>query len=454
MKRFRKLFVLLLSALLCFSSSFSSLAASSSTVSDFRITPDDLTGHKDGYDSMCLYYYSSTFYTCFFNDSDVDVSTYDDSKSSYFSLTFENPVPHQTYVGSVEGFMYGRYAGLADCSGLVVKQLSGSSGNKMLFKKSSVFFTDSPTLRAFLIEKGYSCPDEWFLYFDGVNNFDYMCYSLVSTESGEYVVSFAKTDSNFRLTDGVLSCSAGYLYSCIFDTLEAAENYLRTGDPSGMVSCTCPKTLSTVDTVYYASFDVRDSSGNLVFAEYPLPDLSDSEDETHGLLSGIIGAINNLGNNIAIFFNKVIDLLTYPADFVKNSVSDFLQNFKFVENIHTFGTLFLDFLSSDFDECPRFEVHLNNAVSKYDYGDNAVYLDLSYYTKPFSNGICLKDISDPIISGFLWITFLWNLFSGLPNLISGGSMQVFHSDVYDADAAYRRDVYKDRKEKFYKNRRK
>ena len=421
MKRFRKLFVLFLSALLCFSSVFPAFASSDS-VHNFLITPDDLTGHKDGYDSMALYFYGSTFYSCFFNDADVDVSSYNDSASSYFTLTFEDPVPHQTYVGSVEGFMYGAYGGVADCSGLIVKQFPGSAGNSMRFKKSSVIFTDSPTFRALLLDKGYNCPSQWYLYFDGVNSFDYMCYSLVSTEAGEYVVSFSKSASGFKLNDGVLSASTGYLYSCTFDTLDSAENYLRTGDPSRMVSCTCPKTLQTVDTVYYASFDVRDSSGNLIFAEYPLPDISDPEDETHGLLSGIIGAINNLGKNITNFFNDLINILTFPVKQWLSYYSDVISHFDFIKNIFTFVDLFGDFCERDFSDPVQLEINLGNYSGKYDYGSQAVIMDLEWYTREWPSGLCLKDIGDFIISSFLWLSFLWNLYCAIPDILAGSGM--------------------------------
>lgn len=68
-------------------------------------------------------------------------------------------------------------------------------------------------------------------------------------------------------------------------------------------------------------------------------------------------------------------------------------------------------------EPPVIWVHFENAESKYgyDYGGKEKMLDLSWYQKYKAN-------VDTLISGFLWLCFLWLLFKRAAAIIQGGEM--------------------------------
>ena len=68
-------------------------------------------------------------------------------------------------------------------------------------------------------------------------------------------------------------------------------------------------------------------------------------------------------------------------------------------------------------EPPVIWVHLEDAESKYgyNYGDKQKILDLSWYLK-------YKSTVDGILSGFLWLGFLWLLFKRAPGILNGMSL--------------------------------
>ena len=78
---------------------------------------------------------------------------------------------------------------------------------------------------------------------------------------------------------------------------------------------------------------------------------------------------------------------------------------------------------------PKIPIHLENATSKYNYGDT-VYIDFAFW-QPY------KQIADPIIVAFCWAMFLWHAFKTIPGLISGSDGLIGNdsdnwSDKYDA----------------------
>ena len=75
-------------------------------------------------------------------------------------------------------------------------------------------------------------------------------------------------------------------------------------------------------------------------------------------------------------------------------------------------------------EPPVIWIHLENAESKYgyDYGGKTKALDLTWYQKYKAN-------VDTIVSGFLWLAFLWLLFKRASSIIQGGEMV----EQYSAD---------------------
>jgi len=80
---------------------------------------------------------------------------------------------------------------------------------------------------------------------------------------------------------------------------------------------------------------------------------------------------------------------------------------------------------------PYIPVNLSAAQSHYgfNYGGEVGFLDLSWYA-PYKHTV------DNILSGFLWLFFMWKLFSKLPGIIGGSSMD--SSKLEDIDNGERK----------------
>ena len=73
------------------------------------------------------------------------------------------------------------------------------------------------------------------------------------------------------------------------------------------------------------------------------------------------------------------------------------------------------FTTSTFDEdIPVITMNLGKAESKYNYGGVVTALDFSWFAK-------YKPTTDAILSGILWLLFIWRLFVKLPGIINGSS---------------------------------
>lgn len=67
------------------------------------------------------------------------------------------------------------------------------------------------------------------------------------------------------------------------------------------------------------------------------------------------------------------------------------------------------------EEIPKITINLDNVESKYNYGDTALVLDMSWYGR-------YKPFVDTIIIAFSYLGFIWLVFKRLPDIISGAGM--------------------------------
>lgn len=106
---------------------------------------------------------------------------------------------------------------------------------------------------------------------------------------------------------------------------------------------------------------------------------------------------------------------------------DIRSRFPFVDSISVTVDSVLDFFKETaFNEPPKINVHLNFANSDYNWGGEAVYIDMSWY-EPY------KPIVDAFLSAWIWITFIFRLWKRLPGIISGsGSDFQVVQDVYES----------------------
>lgn len=165
----------------------------------------------------------------------------------------------------------------------------------------------------------------------------------------------------------------------------------------------------------------------------PAPPVDETgEDGILGWLKKIYKAITHLDTNVDIQISE------NPEEDNKTFLEGFTAKFSWVESVYTIFTTFVSDVTGDqaaaqlladdaavFETgsgAPQITMDLSAATSPMGivYGPGAVtVLDLSWYT-PY------KPTVDNIISGFLWIFFLWGLFKRVPSILSGASILEHH----------------------------
>ena len=128
-----------------------------------------------------------------------------------------------------------------------------------------------------------------------------------------------------------------------------------------------------------------------------------------GWLQDIITEIKALPAAIA---EKVGALFTPDQALVTEITDTFKGKFGFLSTLKQFANDLFGMTADS--EPPVIWIHLENAESKfgYNYGGKEVALDLSWYQK-------YKPTVDGIVSGFLWIGYLWMLFTKAPDILNG-----------------------------------
>ena len=138
-----------------------------------------------------------------------------------------------------------------------------------------------------------------------------------------------------------------------------------------------------------------------------------------GWLQNIIDAITALPAAIA---EKIGELFKPDEALITEITDTFKGKFGFLPVLKQFGDDLFGMTAET--EPPVIWIHLENAESKYgyDYGGKTKALDLTWYQKYKAN-------VDTIVSGFLWLAFLWLLFKRASSIIQGGEMV----EQYSAD---------------------
>lgn len=136
-----------------------------------------------------------------------------------------------------------------------------------------------------------------------------------------------------------------------------------------------------------------------------------------GWLQKVLDAIASIPAAVA---EKVGELFKPDEALVTEITDTFKGKFGFFATLKKFGSDLFGMTAET--EPPVIWVHLENAESKYGYvyGDKQKMLDLSWYQKYKAN-------VDTLVSGFLWLGFLWLLFKRTAAIIQGGEMLAEYS---------------------------
>ena len=133
-----------------------------------------------------------------------------------------------------------------------------------------------------------------------------------------------------------------------------------------------------------------------------------------GWLQNIIDAITALPAAIA----EKIGALFKPDEALFTEITDtFKGKFGFFSTLKQFGNDLFGMTPET--EPPVIWVHLENAESKfgYNYGDKQKIFDMTWYQK-------YKASVDGLLSGFLWLGYLWLLFKRAPAILGGMQLSV------------------------------
>lgn len=136
-----------------------------------------------------------------------------------------------------------------------------------------------------------------------------------------------------------------------------------------------------------------------------------------GWLQSIIDAITALPAAIA----EKVGALFKPDEALLSEITDtFKGKFGFFSTLKQFGNDLFGMTPET--EPPVIWVHLENAESKfgYNYGDKQKIFDMTWYQK-------YKASVDGLLSGFLWLGYLWLLFKRAPAILGG--MQLSADDA-------------------------
>lgn len=113
-----------------------------------------------------------------------------------------------------------------------------------------------------------------------------------------------------------------------------------------------------------------------------------------------------------------IEALFVPSeDYLTAKVEALRSEFSFadsiIETFNLFSGSFLDFDTSP----PVITIDLGAAEGSYFFGNETVFIDLSWYSR-------YKPTVDSLLSAFMWLVFLWRVGIHLPNIVSGSSGSV------------------------------
>lgn len=103
-------------------------------------------------------------------------------------------------------------------------------------------------------------------------------------------------------------------------------------------------------------------------------------------------------------------------DYVTDKVNDLTSEFGFAGSIVETAQEITDALGTTTyaNDPPIIYMDLGSAEGNYNYGGKVVALDLSWFAR-------YKPTTDALISGLLWVTFVWRVYCLLPGIINGAS---------------------------------
>lgn len=120
--------------------------------------------------------------------------------------------------------------------------------------------------------------------------------------------------------------------------------------------------------------------------------------------------------------NGLKNLFVPDPALVTDITTTFNNKFGWLETVHRFGN---DLFGMTADTAPPvIYIHLEDAEGQYNYGGMEKALDMTWYQR-------YKADVDRILSGFMWLAFLWLVFKRASAIIQGGEMITEYANDLD-----------------------
>lgn len=116
-------------------------------------------------------------------------------------------------------------------------------------------------------------------------------------------------------------------------------------------------------------------------------------------------------------FADVFDKFFIPdAELFNERMAAVTAKFIWVTDVTEYGRYIIGMLQkASGNKPPVITISLSKYAGNFSWGTNDIVIDFSWYA-PYKPNV------DAILSGIIWINFLWNIFKRLPDIISGSGM--------------------------------
>lgn len=252
--------------------------------------------------------------------------------------------------------------------------------------------------------------------YKSISNKDYLKWLVLSKTYDFFTLEWLEATS---IADSAINVTQPGTYSPAVDTDGDKATVVTVPDLDGDIASINDLLQQILDKLAANDLTV---SGSVEGAD--APDVPATDVGWKGTIEKIYQGILSLPQAIADAIKAVLEKLFAPDAALMQEMTDtFKGKFSFLPTLHKVGTDLFG-MTAETDP-PVIWIHLEDAEGKYTYGGPVKALDLSWYQR-------YKADVDKLISGFLWLAFLWLLFKRAASIIHGGEMYTeYASDIRD-----------------------
>lgn len=146
-------------------------------------------------------------------------------------------------------------------------------------------------------------------------------------------------------------------------------------------------------------------------------------------MDNVVGGIEKGVGKLLGGLSDLLKGLFVPRDgYFQERIDEIRSEFVLMDSVMaTVDEIQSFFNESSFDEAPKISINMGNSRGQFNYGKTSYALDLSWYKE-------YKPSVDIILSGIMWLFFIWRVFIGLPSILGGvGTSISFATDVQEAN---------------------